>query len=534
MKNKDSSQNGCVPPLFLNRFGSFIQGALAGFDRLRLRGTLRYLYHANVMEAYLSVCQVLLKDFGKFAEHVTGRVKKATAQIVERSGRPYRYLNSSQISKEAVAREIARKDSLVEGLIAVLGCVEPCLSYNTFVAPQDHLLHLRLEQRKCMHFYYYFLHPLLGFMHVRQQTWFPFQMDVCLNGREWLSRQLDAAGIAYRKKENSFVWLENWEKAQALADEQLKTDWPKLLNGLLADCHPLAAEICQPIHQEYYWSASDTEFATDLLFQNPEDLARFYPPWVRHALSTFSSGDVMRFLGRNIASTSGRVPPAFEGEIITDLKYRHEGVRVKHSLNGNSIKIYDKHGAILRVETTIVHPKQFRVYRPPEGKPDGELAWRILRRSVADLHRRAQVSNAANQRYLTALASVSGKQSLAELTTAIAKPVRRKKRTSRGLNPWAPADAQLLEIISRGEFVVNGFRNRHLRTLLYPGRSVPHEQKRQAAAVTRKLRLLRDHHLIKKVPGTHRYLPTDKGRQTITALMAARQADVEALTKLAA
>lgn len=511
-----------------------IQGTLGGFDRVRLRGTLRYLYHPNVMEAYLSVCKVLRKDFGRFAEGVTKRVKQAAEQLIKCSNRPYLYLNSSQVSKEAVARDIADREQVTEGLIAVLGCVEPCHSYSTFVSPADHELHLRLGQRKCMHFYYYFAHPLLGFMHVRQQTWFPFQIDLCLNGREWLSRQLDRAGIAYRKKENSFVWMEDWRAAQALANEQLKTDWPKLLNGLLAECHPLAAEIARPLGQEYYWSASDTEFATDLLFHDPQELARLYPVWVRHAMSTFSSGDVMRFLGKNVPSTPGRVRANFQGEVISDVKHRHEGVRVKHSLNGNSIKIYDKQGAILRVETTIIQPREFRVYRPPEGKPDAPPAWHQLRRSVADLHRRAEVSEAANQRYLSALASASGKTSLADATTPIAKSVRRKKRKSRALNPWAPADAQLLEFISRGEFALNGFRNRHLRMALYGEAKTPADRKRQSAAVSRQLRLLRDHQLIRKVSGTHRYLLTDKGRQITTALMAARQANVEELTKLAA
>ena len=235
----------------------------------------------------------------------------------------------------------------------------------------------------------------------------------------------------------------------------------------------------------------------------------------------------------------GHKPPSngvgkFAGELHSSLQKRVEGLRLKHFVNGNSIKIYDKHGAVLRVETTINHPEEFKVWRAKENDPAGKNDWRELRRAVADLPRRAQVSHAANERYLSALAVVDDKTPLSQEAQSICQPLRKDGERYRGINPWSEQDARILEAVNRGEFAINGFRNRDLRALLYSARASEQEQKRRAGAITRKLRLLRAHGLIRKVSGTHRYVVTEKGRRIITALMSARQADVEQLSALAA
>jgi DNA-binding MarR family transcriptional regulator len=102
------------------------------------------------------------------------------------------------------------------------------------------------------------------------------------------------------------------------------------------------------------------------------------------------------------------------------------------------------------------------------------------------------------------------------------------------LNPWSEKDAALLQAVSRGEYAINGLRNRDLRRHLWSSEGSQLEERRRAAAVTRQLRLLRAHGLVRKVSGTHRYVLTESGRKIITALLAARQADVEQLTALAA
>jgi hypothetical protein len=464
---------------------------------------------------------------------LTTRLKSAAYAAAEEAGRPFRYLPSSQISKEELARQIARQDGVTSGLIAVFSALENCLSYSVRGDRQTKHIHMVLEPRKCLHLYHYFMHSQLGLCHVRVQTWFPFTVDLCLNGSDWLARQMDAAGLAYRQRDNCFVWVEDARRAQQLLDEQLRTDWPQLLGQLLDQAHPLHREICRPIAQTYYWTASASEYATDLLFNNAPALAALYPRLVHHGLRTFASPDVMRFLGRK-KPTTGRVPGHFKGEVISDLKHRPEGIRVKHSVNGNSVKMYDKEGSVLRIETTINKTEDFRVYRAKQGDPGGQKSWRPLQRSVGELWRRAEVSAAANRRYLEALASVAEKTPAGEASAEVCRAVVREGRRHRALNPWSQNDAALLQAVSRGEFAINGLRNRDVRRQLWPKTGTNLQERQRAGKVTRQLRLLRAHGLLAKVSGTHRYVLTLTGRKIITALLAARSADVEQLTAMAA
>jgi hypothetical protein len=283
----------------------------------------------------------------------------------------------------------------------------------------------------------------------------------------------------------------------------------------------------------YYWSADETEWASDIMFKSPERLAALYPRLIQHGMQNLCSADVMRFLGRKLRSEQG--PPGnFVGEVVSDVKHRPEGMRIKHRLNRNAIKMYDKEGSVLRVETIINDPRDMKVYRTREGDKHGALAWRRLRKGVADLHRRAQVSQASNERYLTSLATVENTMALGELAERLCQPVVWKGKRVRALNPLAGDDARLLEAVNRGEFHVNGFRNRDLRPLLYGDREVTREERRrQSSCVSRKLRMLRAHGLIHKVSKTHRYVLTTKGTQAVNALLAARAANTATLIKAA-
>ena len=526
MKVQTPASTHGVPDAFLNKFGRDVTAVLSGFDRLRFRATLRLLFVPAKMEAYLSACRVLIKNFNTFALATTAKVKAAAYTAIEAAGRPALYLSSPEISKEDKARQIARADHITEGRIALFSATEPCPSYSVRGDPRTKHIHLVLERRKCTHLYHYFMHPDFGQISVRVQTWFPFTVDVCLNGREWLARQMDRAGLTYEQRDNCFVRVSDPVRAQALLDEQLRTDWVRVLQPLLEQAHPLHAELGRPLGQTYYWTASQTEYATDLIFPNPARLAALYPQFVHHGIKTFGSRDVLRFLGHG-------VPSRFCGELSSNLKHRPEGLCLRHRANGNSIKVYDKQGSILRIETTIVHPEHFKVYRPAQGDPE-KLQWQRLRKSVADLWRRAEVSRGANGRYLGALASVSDKTPLSQETTGLCRAVTVNGQRHRALNPWSEADGALLAVVSRGEYALAGFRNRDLRGHLHPGQHNAPEQRRQAARVTRQLALLRAHGLIKKVSATHRWLLTERGRRMITALLAARQADVNQLTQLAA
>jgi hypothetical protein len=183
----------------------------------------------------------------------------------------------------------------------------------------------------------------------------------------------------------------------------------------------------------------------------------------------------------------------------------------------------------------LINVRDFKVFRRREGQRDGPLEYLRLRKSVADIHRRADLGRKINERFADALATVEDKTPLGELVQDLGRPTKWKGRPVRAINPLAPADAALLQAINRGEFLINGFRNRDLRALLFPATPTesPKEAKSQAAKVTRLLRLLRAHGIIAKVPKTHRYQVSTEGRQKIAALLAAQKASTEQLLKAA-
>lgn len=513
---------------FLSRHADRITGVLSGFDRLVLRGTLRHISYTDGMGKYLSYRKILLKDFTGFAQKLTADLKHCLTEQAERLSRPVVYVESTRRNKEAIAREIAERDKLQHGLIAVLSCVEPCLTFSIRRNPRLKRLELVHGFRKCLFFYHYFLDPVFGFMHARIQSWLPFNIQVCVNGREWLAIQMNQSGIRYRRRENCFPWIQDVDAAQRLLDEQLKCHWPQTLNRIAQLFNPLLPRLFPQGGVGYYWSVYQSEWATDVMFRDSSSLAEIYPALVRHGITTFSSPDVMRFLGRQVRSD-------FSGEIVSRFRDRPEGLRLKHAIGQNSVKIYDKQGSVLRVETTIHRPEDMRCFRPKEGQPRGPRAWRPLRRGIADLHRRASLSQASNERYLQALASCDTSSPLGQLLTPVCRTTHWNGSRVRALRPWEALDASLLAAISRGEFHLRGFRNRDLRELLFPNPTQdPSETRRRSARITRLLRILRAHGLVRKIPKTFRYRLTKRGHELCSAVLTANSLTIQQIQKAVA
>jgi hypothetical protein len=506
---------------FLARHQHEVIGVLSGLDRLLLRGMLRSLSYVEGMGKFLSAMGVLLKDFGKYVRTTTEKLKSSILSLAEQEGRPQLYLRSSTQRKEDVARGILAKQPVQTGLICVLSCVEPCSSYEIHRSRERKRLELRKVSRKCLHYYLYLMHPRFGFSHVRVQTWFPFTIHVCLNGREWLAHELEAAGIDSERRDNCFTKIADVTRAQELLDRQLDIDWTQELDRLVAKYVPGLRRI---LHERprIYWCTHQTEWATDVMFRHQSQLAAIYRPLVHQAITQFGSRDVMRFLGR-------KVHGAFKGEIVSDFKDRPEGIRVKHSVGPNSVKVYDKQGSVLRVETTVTDPTELKALRPKAGS-DTEVALQKIRRSVADLHRLATVSQGSNERYLDALANLQETTPLKQLVSPVCQRRSFHGRSLRAIRPWDGDDVRLLTAVNDGRFVLNGFSNRDIAALFFPSPSNNEaEHRRRRAKVTRLLRLLRAHRLVRKLPHRRRYQVTPGGRSVINAILAAREAPVSSL-----
>lgn len=526
---------------FLSVFASLVAGTLHGYDRVVFRGHLRRLSYEEGMYCYLSANSVLLKDFETHVQGKTAELMEASLAEATRLKRPIKYLPSSSTDKEALARTIADQDRVRSGLIAVFKCLEPAYTFAVHGNRATKKLELQSKKGRCQHVYHYYLHPIFGFMYARLQTWFPFAVQIGINGREWLARQMNEAGVLYHRRRNKFSWIEDFGRAQALLDSQLQTEWPSALDAILQQLHPAHPQILGHMPLAYYWSVFQSEWASDYLFRRRADLERLYPQWLRHAMLTYKSADVMRFLGRAVPLAAKTTKNFSKGEVITDLRKREEGTRIKHWVDHNSIKMYDAlffDTANLRIETTINDPTDFKVYRTKENDPDGKMDWRPMRMGVADMHRRAQVSQAANDRYAAALTTVQDKTSLKEWAEPLCRRVKtvgKGQRSERGLNPMEASDATLLAAVVDAKFAVNGLRNRDLVAMLYERPACDEQERRQRSArVTRQIRLLRAHGILHKQKKSHRYQVSPHGRKAVLALLAARDANAEELTTKAA
>jgi len=515
---------------FLQRFASQILGVLSGFDRIRLRGTILQLANVAGLSGWLDAKGILLKDFLREADLLTQQLRAALETKAAAAGRPVEYLQG-YTNKEALVQQRRQRDGATPGgLVCAFSTLENCTSYDIHRNAETRAIQLRRRPRKCLHYYFYFDDGRFGLSQVRLQTWFPFNTNVVLNGREWLARQLDEKGIGYQRRDNCFTWIEDFARAQRLADRQPRIHWGVEMDRLLRRVLP-SRRVWLP-DESYYWTVEQSEWATDLAFRNADDLAELYPQLIHGGIETFRSEDVLRFLGQYV-TPQGRVPANRKDEITSDLKHRPEGVRIKHRAGRNTIKLYDKQGSVLRVETTLNEVKGFKSYRPKADDPEGPLDWRPMRKGVAEMSRRAELSQASNDRYLTALGGLPADTPLRRASAKLCCAVIVDGRRYRGLNPLAPDDARSLEAISRGEWLVAGFRNRDIRQALHGDESDDSKRRRQAAAVTRLLGLLRAHGLIKKIPRTHRYLMTAEGTSVIPALLAANNATLQQLTSAA-
>ena len=521
---------------FITRFQDQLSGTLSGFDRLSFRGTL-WKDRLSGMKGYLWAHGLGGRDLGKHAEEMSERVREASLAPLVAAHRPVLYLNSAKDDKQQLALQIAHQDEITEGPICAFKAVELCQSYTVRRNARTQRPELALAPRKGLHIYHYWMHPTFGFMSVRLQTWFPFSLNVFVNGREWLARQMDRAGIEYRRHDNCFTWIADVARAQTLMDQQRRADWIGALDAMARQVHPLLfAEMSIHYLMKYSWTCQDSEWAMDLMFRNPEQLRRLVPRLLHLGVVSFSSPDVLRFMGKRV-SRQGTAYGRHELPICSDLKVRSNGARIKHRLGPNSIKLYDKAydelAAVLRLEATISEPQYFHVYRCTTA--DSPVTWRRMRKDVADLPHRALESQKAVDRYACALASVDDQTTLEELTAQLERRVRWKGQSVRALHPFCAEDHALLTAIHHGEFNISGFRNRDLQAILYlqPARNDA-ERRRRSAAVSRKIRMLRAHGLIRKRSRSYRYDVTAHGRLVLNAILTAHRVTLRQITEVAA
>jgi hypothetical protein len=517
----------------VRRFGAAVKGILTGFDRIVFKGTILPLTHEEGAMSFLRWRGVLNRDYKKWMQGQTDALVEAVDRYArEQCGRPISPLNSWRHDKEGLARQRQKQTGIDSGLIGVWSCLESCWSYRAHYCAEKGYPQLHRYWTQCKHLYLYIDHEQYGWMNIRLQTWFPYHIQIALNGREWLRRRLEARQINFWRQGNKFLHIEDYALAQRFLNQQLDRQWPRLLNSFLPMAFPTRTQTLGP-HLSYYWTLWQSEWASDLIMDSPAELTATMASLLRHALITGNSTRVLRYLGRPL-TTAGKPHGRSNNDVSSRVLGFHDGLRVRHWVDHNSVKIYNEQN-VLRVEATINTPVMFRVHRRAQGQPrHARKQLRPLRKGVADIPLRAQVSQEINERFMDHLGTFHDHVPFGDLLDPYVRARTKQGRRVRALDIGGK-DRHLLQAISDEDFVVSGITNLALRRKLCntpwgAGRT----DKQLSARISRHLRLLRDHGLIRKLPNRRRYQLTRKGRQLTTALNAMLAASTEQLMEMAA
>jgi hypothetical protein len=266
--------------------------------------------------------------------------------MAKKHERPFQYL-ASNIRKEDKARQLAQRNGITEGLVRIFSILEPCRTFSFHFHKGRPIVHS--AKRECLHFYYDFMDRDPGLIHVRIQAWFPMQIPVYLNGHEWLARKLSANHVRFTRHDNVFLWIDDMTRAQTFSDRFQSLDWPPILNKYAKQVNVQMQDILHDY--QYCWVTAQSEYSTDILFKSRQHLCELYPKLLSHSTLRFGAKEVMNFLGRKLSGHS-------QGEIISDLSSfacrRTGGSRIKHRVKENWLKMYDKSGLVLPVETQVV------------------------------------------------------------------------------------------------------------------------------------------------------------------------------------
>ena len=504
-------------PTFLENHAEKICGTLSCFDRVLFRGYLP-LENGWTMAEYLRAQGVRRADLKEFLVSQANRLRHHAFMLAGQAGRPCQYL-AKPARKEELARELAVKDHIEEGLVCIFSVLEPCRSFS--LVWKEGAPFIRPAKRKCLFLYYYFLDRELGLIHVKLQTWFPFRIQIYVNGHEWLARKLARHGVKFLQHDNAFVRIEDLRRAQAFADGFASLPWVRILSRYAKRVNPLLATLLHSM--QYYWATAQAELSTDVLFRRNEDLKELMPRLLEHSLVCFDASDVMSFLGRKL---DGR----FKGELVSDLrenelKGRLPGRRVKHRMKANWIKMYDKAGSILRIETVINQPELFRVRRRVRRNGKRVTQWVPMRKGVAWLFRYRDVAVACNLRYLNALAQVADPSAALRLLDRITtRHTNQRGRTVRPFNPLASADRDLFRALLAGEHLLHGFSNCDLRKRLQRlGALAPGDTRRQSSRTSRLLARLHSYGLIAKISRSRRWKASQDGLRVMSAALRLRE-----------
>lgn len=483
--------------LLTQRYNEKISGILGCYDRLVITGTLPVLSNASHLTSYMYQNNIHIFDYPKFAEPFRDTLKANAEKIASEAGVDIEFIRKGNVRKEAIIETILKKRGTHPGLVHIISVMEGCTSYKPWHDKISHKTFLKYDQGKCLTYYFYFIDEVLGLCYVRVPTWLPFKLQIFFNGHAWLSNELTKKNIGHQMMDNAFIKIDDWNKAQKISDNLSIEKLHKKLNAF-------AEKYC-PVHkvfkQQYHWSIMQCEYSTDIVFKKQEDLKPLYEELIAKAIHSVKPENIITFFGKKMHGK-------YEGEIGNNYHVRLEGSRIKHSMGKVSIKMYDKFAHILRIETTVNDVTFFKHYREVIHR-DGSATQKeaSMKKNIYSLKPLREIVAASNNRYLEFISAIDdntiGHKKLEKAT----EPKRIEDRNYKGLNFFSKADKKTVLTLARGEFNIYGFRCKDL------AKHLVHYSSDQ---LSRLLKRLRVHGIIKKIGKSYKYYLTSFGKEIIT------------------
>lgn len=482
--------------LLTERYANQIKGTYSCYDRVIIQGTLPQFCYAGGMTNYLYLKKIRIFDYPRFAEPLRDELRLNAEQIAKDNNLEIEFIPKNNFRKEKRIHEIIEKRGNHSGLIHIFSAMEPCSSYKSWHDKKTHKTFLKYTQGKCLHYYFYLMDDLLGLCYVRVPTWCPFRLQIYFNGHNHLASALETQSISFSLIDNMFVDFASFEHAQKICGQLTVDQIHEKLDMFAEKFCP----VIKKLEQHYHWSIMQAEYATDIVFKQQQDLQHIYENLVRTAIHTVKPDNIATFFGKKLHGN-------YQGEMGNNFNTRIEGTRVKHSMGPVSIKMYDKHGLVLRIESTVNDVSFFKHYRKVEhrdGKQTHELA--TMKKGVYSLTPLRGLLHAANQRYLQFISAIDdmtvGVKKLHKLTNGIIK----NERSYKGFSFFSDEDQKLFEIISRGEFNISGFQNKGIRRFW---------NNKNSGQISRLLKRLHVHGLIRRIGHTYKYYLSKFGQQVI-------------------
>lgn len=484
---------------FLERHKDKISGVLSCFDRIVIQGTLPGICYAKGMTAYLYRNRIRIFDYKKFVEPLRDEIKDNAERIAKDHGIKIEFIRKAKKNrKEKLIKEILSKRGDHPGLVHIISAMETCSCYKPWHDKKTHKNFVKPDTGRCLHYYFYFIDEEFGLCYLRVPTWCPFRLQFYFNGHNWLARQLLKAGIDFHMMENAFVSISDFTKAQSLSEAM---DIRRLHMAL----DNYALQYCPAMRHfgvNYHWSLMQVEYALDILFKQQNNLAPIYEAITRTAIHAVKAEDVATFLGRKLSGN-------YRDELGNNFSTRIEGTCIRHYMAEALIKMYDKFKLILRIESTANNVSFFKHHRKVEHR-DGTTSFKNapMKKSIYSLHALKKMLGAANRRYLEFISCIDDPTEGIKKLDKVSKPVNQNGRSYKGFNFFAASDQQLFEILVRGEHNISGMRNKDIR------KQVPELSPSQ---VSRIIKRLRTHGILKRVGRTYKYYLTKLGRYITVA-----------------